>query len=141
MGLDMYLMRKNPDSESETLIYWRKANAIHKWFLDNGRELTDDGRLVEPDGDFNCGKIPVDREMLERLRDEAEYIISNPKKANRSMPTCPGFFFGSVDYDDGYFQDLQDTVDGINRVIRDTSIKWGDLKNDEIGDVYYTCWW
>jgi len=53
MGLDMYLM----DAEGSEVGYWRKANAIHGWFV---RELA--GGIDE------CQPIHVSRENLITLR-------------------------------------------------------------------------
>jgi hypothetical protein len=53
MGLDMYLM----DAEGAEVGYWRKANAIHGWFV---RELA--GGVDE------CQPIHVSRENLITLR-------------------------------------------------------------------------
>ena len=53
MGLDMYLM----DAEGSEVGYWRKANAIHGWFV---RELA--GGVDE------CQPIHVSRENLVTLR-------------------------------------------------------------------------
>ena len=83
MGLDMYLLRKisivnydnhkytinislngqpvniNPDKVSEIteeIGYWRKANAVHKWFVDNVQDGKDD-----------CGSYYVSKEKLQQL--------------------------------------------------------------------------
>ena len=40
----------------ESVAYWRKANAIHKWFVDNVQNGTDD-----------CGKYRVTVEQLKQL--------------------------------------------------------------------------
>lgn len=53
MGLDMYLM----DAEGSEVGYWRKANAIHGWFV---RELAN--------GVDECQPIHVSRENLITLR-------------------------------------------------------------------------
>ena len=76
--------------------YWRKANAIHKWFVDNVQQGVD-----------NCDTYEVSREKLKTLLDLVEEVLANKKKAHLLLPTQNGFFFGSTDYDRYYFTDLQ----------------------------------
>jgi hypothetical protein len=90
--------------------YWRKANAIHQWFVDNVQNGTDD-----------CGEYGVTREKLEELMTLCEAIIAEPKKAKTLMPTASGFFFGSTEYDDWYMQDIQHTADRIKKILADTA--------------------
>ena len=47
MGLDMYLdkyVAGKAEDEDESFGYWRKANQIHKWFVDNVQGGIDDCR-------------------------------------------------------------------------------------------------
>lgn len=75
MGLDMYLM----DAEGAEVGYWRKANAIHGWFV---RELAN--------GVDECQPIHVSREnlitlrqlCLEALRDRALNEVPSAKPNN-----------------------------------------------------------
>jgi hypothetical protein len=48
-------------------------------------------------------------------------VLENPKKAHELLPTRAGFFFGSTDYDEWYFKDVEDVrkqfkklLDGFN---------------------------
>ena len=141
MGLDMYLnCRYKGDSDFHELIYWRKMNAIHNWFIKNGRMLDEKGRLVPADSGFNCGEIPVDKEMLTDLLHDINSVIANHSLAHKVLPTVDGFFFGSTNYDDDYYYELERTAHDIVDLIH-MDLEWGDLENDEIGGVYYTCWW
>ena len=79
--------------------YWRKANAIHKWFVDNVQEGTDD-----------CSPYYVPREKLEELRALCQRVLDFRHLATDQLPPQQGFFFGSTDVDEYYFQDLEDTV-------------------------------
>jgi hypothetical protein len=91
---------------SLTVGYWRKANAIHKWFcdLDGGRD--------------ECQEIYVSREKLVELRSLCESIVLQPSMAGDVLPTQPGFFFGSYDYDDWYMEDMKETIDIIDHVLK-----------------------
>jgi hypothetical protein len=86
--------------------YWRKANAIHKWFVEKVQEGTDD-----------CGNYYVSREHLEELRNQCQKVIDDPNLAEKTLPTQSGFFFGNTDYNEYYIQDLQETVDICNRAL------------------------
>ena len=126
MGLDMYLHRKfhtplgekkyqvsvtlNGEPTSvvskrvayvvEEIGYWRKANAIHKWFVDNVQAGQDD-----------CGEYYVSHDNLKKLYDTCLSVLENPKQGDDVLPTTGGFFFGSTEYDDWYLDSLRHTVE------------------------------
>ena len=76
--------------------YWRKANAIHQWFVDNCQKGEDD-----------CRDAYVSREQLEELLGVVKEVLADKSKADELLPTQQGFFFGSTEYDEYYFQDLE----------------------------------
>lgn len=90
--------------------YWRKANAVHKWFVDNVQDGTDD-----------CGTYEVSKEQLQELLNVVEEVLANRNQASNKLPTTAGFFFGKTDYDDWYYQDLESTRDMIKDCLDD---KW-----------------
>lgn len=90
--------------------YWRKANAIHNWFLD-GRE--DD-----------CTPFYVERERLERLRDVCEQILDEPALAEFALPTQDGFFFGSTEYDEWYMDSIKETYDKLSVLLATIPDGW-----------------
>lgn len=102
--------------------YWRKANQIHKWFVDNVQG-----------GNDNCGEYLVTTEQLERLLELVNEVLRNRDKANELLPTANGFFFGSYDYDEGYFDDLIQTKAIIENVLA--------LDNFNKYDIYYSSSW
>lgn len=111
--------------------YWRKANAIHQWFVDHCQE-----------GEDNCQKSYVSRDQLTELKETCQKVldsvvtkkekvsvgkrwskekgeetiyedgevITNPEVAQDLLPTQGGFFFGSTSYDNFYLQDIKDTI-------------------------------
>ena len=95
---------------SDEVAYWRKANAVHQWFVDNVQNGEDD-----------CA---AHRELtitdLETLKDLAQQVIDNPDLAEELLPTQPGFFFGTYDYGEWYMEGLQQTVDQIDRILETT---------------------
>ena len=109
--------------------YWRKANEIHKWFIDH---------LGLPE-DFNCEHAEVSKEDLEELIETCKFVLGRKgrndaiKVAEERLPTQGGFFFGSTDYDDYYYEDLEYTIKELEKVILET-----DWENEI---VTYGCWW
>lgn len=96
----------SPHANIEVCVaYWRKANAIHKWFcdLDGGKD--------------ECQPIYVTRDNLITLRDLCESVILQPVMAESTLPTQQGFFFGSYEYDDWYMEDIRLTVDQLNNIL------------------------
>jgi len=87
--------------------YWRKANHIHRWFVENCQNGID-----------NCGYYFVSREDLIRLKNICEEVVKDIKKAKELLPTYSGFFFGSMDYDEDYLKDVEDTIEIINKCLK-----------------------
>lgn len=84
--------------------YWRKANAIHRWFVDLSGE------------EDKCQKIYVSGKKLLELVDICKQILEDHSKAEELLPTQEGFFFGSTEYDEWYFDDLENTVKQLENV-------------------------
>ena len=114
--------QRRPNYVTIEAMYWRKANAIHKWFVDNVQ-----------DGEDDCGHYSVGRTQLAELRDLCQQVLDNPEQASALLPTQSGFFFGGTDYDSWYFNDLKTTVEGLTTLLNDTGLeKW---------DLYYHSSW
>jgi hypothetical protein len=121
---------------TEQVAYWRKANQIHDWFINNCNA-----------GEDRCIDIPVSREQLQELLDTCILVRDNSKLkegqikngahiemapdgdikeipimekgkvivdasvASDLLPTAAGFFFGSTDYDEYYMEDIEHTIE------------------------------
>lgn len=79
--------------------YWRKANQIHKWFVDNVQG-----------GEDKCEPHYVSRDQLKELRDLCQQVLDFQHLATEKLPPQTGFFFGSDTVDEYYWQDLEQTV-------------------------------
>ncbi len=90
----------------EEVVYWRKANQVHGWFVENVQKGEDNGATYH-----------VEREQLERLRDTAKEVLANRGLAAEKLPVREGFFFGTYDYDQYYFSDLASTVADLDAVL------------------------
>jgi hypothetical protein len=102
--------------------YWRKANAIHKWFcdLDGGRD--------------ECQNIYVTRKNLVELSELCRTALLHPAMAASVLPTQPGFFFGSTDYDEWYMEDMKNTVAQLDKVLESVPEgSWNDF-------IYRSSW-
>ena len=93
--------------------YWRKANAIHAWFVTNVQ-----------DGEDDCGNYEVSRDHLQALLNDVNQVLEAPELAASKLPTQGGFFFGNTDYDEYYIQDLQYTKERIELLLTDAYKAW-----------------
>ena len=131
MGLDMffYAVYKNENGTSQgrkEAIYWRKANAIFRWF---NYHLAS----VGPDGLKNCVDYDVTRDEMTTLRDVCKTVLEKRDRdySKKNLPTQGGFFFGSLDYNDGYYYDVEQTVKGLDELLANPSV---------VGGVFHA-WW
>jgi len=102
--------------------YWRKANHIHNWFIENCAAGLDD-----------CEPITVDKDDLISLRHTCIECLNSPDDASIILPCKSGFFFGAENYDSWYFSDLSNTV-----TIIDQALNEADFNVDK---VQYTASW
>lgn len=86
--------------------YWRKQNAIHKWFVDNCQNGEDD-----------CRTSYVGREQLKALKDLCLKVLADREQADDLLPSQEGFFFGGTDYDEWYFHGIVDTIEIVNSAL------------------------
>jgi hypothetical protein len=87
--------------------YWRKANQIHAWFVKNVQSGADD-----------CGDYYVSRDQLKTLLETCQMVLEDRNKAPDLLPAQSGFFFGSTEYSDYYFQNLKATVNILTKVLK-----------------------
>lgn len=132
MGLDQYLYARKEVSEyadkplstklnqiAESLLfpgevtgitveamYWRKANAIHRWFVENVQSGEDD-----------CLEANVEVEDLLRLKTTIDRCLADTTLAPELLPTQAGCFFGSLEYDEWYWKELEKTSERLGDLI------------------------
>jgi hypothetical protein len=103
-------------------MYWRKANAIHKWFVDNCQGGVDD-----------CDEYYVDKEKLQKLADDCQKILDDHSQAPDVLPTQSGFFFGSTEFDEYFWEEIQRTVHNIRILLNNAEFdRW---------ELYYRSSW
>lgn len=117
--------------------YWRKANQIHAWFVANVQEGEDNCRSYS----VSREQLQELRDLCQRVLDGSELIdgsvtngwtyengvkkpivesgkvIRNATLAQQLLPAQSGFFFGSTDYDEWYYEQLQATVEILDRCL------------------------
>ena len=104
------------------VMYWRKANAIHQWFVDNVQHGVDE-----------CAPHMVSLDDLCALRDTCRSVLDDRSLAEELLPPQAGFFFGSTEIDEGYWQDLEETWKVLDEVCN-----WTDL--DKFSFTYQSSW-
>jgi len=91
---------------SYPIAYWRKANAIHGWFVNECAGGVDE-----------CQPIHVSREHLIELRDLCKSAVSQPAMAGDILPPTAGFFFGSYEIDEYYMEDIKRTMEMLDHIL------------------------
>jgi hypothetical protein len=129
MGLDMHIVKrdKNSDSvsddtydEASEVAYWRKFNALHGWFVEQIQHGVDD-----------CGSYEISKEQLFDLLGvlEQAHALQDESK----LPPTSGFFFGSYEVDEWYWDRVEAAVSTISGLINDT-----DWENEKL--YYFASW-
>ncbi len=83
---------------------WRKVNSIHAWFVKHVQNDRDD-----------CGYYEVSPPQLQLLCTTIEEAIE--QKSSDRLPPTSGFFFGSTEVDEYYWEDLQRTLDTLQPLV------------------------
>jgi hypothetical protein len=93
-----------------TVAYWRKANAIHAWFVEHCQ-----------DGRDECQESYVDRDQLQELLDLCEKALID--KDADLLPPQSGFFFGSTEINEWYWDDLEHTAKVLSAILNDEKLE------------------
>ena len=110
--------------------YWRKANAIHGWFVKNVQNSED-----------NCQRTYVSHDDLRRLKHECLVVLTRHRTGEEIdeelegvdlLPPTEGFFFGSAQRDEYYYKDLEATVEIIDKALG---------MDEKLFDFYYHASW
>lgn len=127
MGLDIFFYKlKRADYENNKnnkeklteneLGYFRKVNFLVGFF----------------DYEDNCSYKVIDKDELQALKECCESVLHKEDDPAEVLPTQEGFFFGSTDYDEYYYEDVEVVLAWVENVL-------AQLEDDEI--VLMWCWW
>ena len=114
--------------------YWRKANHIHNWFIQNCAYKDECGNPID-----DCRPIEITVDKLEKLLDACKKVLADHSLAESLLPTQSGFFFGSTEYDEYYFGDIEKTIEIIEPVLKFAKHKL-EIE-DYVWEVYYQASW
>ncbi len=104
----------------ERIAYWRKANQIHNWFVENAQGGEDD-----------CDYYMVSYDQLAELLRLAKEVRKT-KNADLLEPVA-GFFFGSTNIDEYYWEDIDLTIEQLSEIL--------DSVNFDEEQVFYRSSW
>jgi hypothetical protein len=105
----------------EDIGYWRKANQIHNFFVQECQ-----------DGIDECQYSMVTKDKLEDLLERCKRamklkkiylndgIIKDGEGLETFLPTSSGFFFGGTEFNEWYFEDVAETKKLITKVLKQT---------------------
>lgn len=98
-----------PDYKSifKQVAYWRKFNALHQWFVTHVQLGID-----------NCGLYELDQDVLRSCHDTLEEAFY--KKNHYILPPTQGFFWGSTEIDDYYWNNVEEAIQTISSLIDNT---------------------
>lgn len=123
----------------QSVAVWRKANHIHKWFVDNIQGGNDDCGTYEVSKEVLCNLIEICKQVKgasnlikgkiqngytykngvkSPIWVEGEYI-DNSSIATALLPTQEGFFFGGTEYDQWYLEDINYTITTLEKVVNE----------------------
>ena len=114
--------------------YWRKANQIHNWFMQNCARRDEYDNPID-----DCRPIEITVDKLEKLLDDCKKVLADHSLAKELLPTVDGFFFGSTAYDDYYLGQIEQTIEIIGPVLKFAKHKL-EIK-DYAWEVYYQASW
>lgn len=87
--------------------YWRKANAIHNWIVENCAY-----------GEDCAQEIYINIKQLKLLLDTCNQVLLDHTLASSLLPTKQGFFFDCLDYNEYYYHNIERTIEILNPVIK-----------------------
>lgn len=128
----------------EQVAYWRKANAVHKWFVDHVQDGEDDCEYHKEVTKKDLIELrDICREILEnavlvngkvkngyKIGKNGEEIpnwqdgkyVANPEVCAK-LPTESGFFFGNQEFNEWYLEDIKYTFEVCNKVLEETDFE------------------
>lgn len=127
----------------ETVADWRKANHIHRWFVDNVQNGIDDCEryVISKENLIKlldlCKKVKQSSKLIKGIIKNGEtvkdgkwvpimqegYHIEDPTVAKQLLPVQRGFFFGSTQYDEWYLKDIEYTIEILEKLLKETDFE------------------
>ena len=92
----------NPSYITQEVAYWRKFNALHGYIVDNFAN-----------GEDICQEIWLDY-------DDIESILKALKNEENQLEPTEGFFFGSQEKDEWYYEDVENAIKVFESILKDS---------------------
>jgi hypothetical protein len=105
-----------------SVAYWRKANSIHQWFVNNVQ-----------DGEDNCQTAFLERDKLAELLEVCRQVKADHALAEELLPPQEGFFFGGTEIDENYFYDINNTIGQLEKLLNNPKFDGWDFS-------YHSSW-
>lgn len=118
MGLDIFF------EKHKVVGYFRKVNFLVKYFSDLGFD-------VEHQVPFY-----INKDQVTELRDRCRRVLDDHSLAEDLLPTMSGFFFGSTDYDEYYFGDVEEVL----KYCEESLLPMFDELDDR-ESIYFSTWY
>lgn len=143
----------------EEVAYWRKFNALHNWFVENCANGDDDCKEVYVDDNqlkelletLKKVKNSLDKSDKKKVKVKTGWsstegdtyteidVFSDTSLAEELLPTQSGFFFGGIEYDEWYYENVTKTIKILEDLLVENETElpegtWG-------GDFYYRASW
>jgi hypothetical protein len=92
--------------EEQDVGYLRKVNYVYGYFKDRV--------------DNNC-ECEIEKEDLQDLIERCKKVLAehDQEVSEELLPTCDGFFFGSLAYDEYYYSDVKEGLDLFTKLLND----------------------
>lgn len=111
-----------------TVAKWRKSNQIHSWFVRNVQGGVDE-----------CQESEVSLEQLQTLVATCKRVIKT-EDPTALLPE-EGFFFGGTEIDKWYWEDLRNTIEQLEPIIK-RALKVKEDSDNSFGSffIYQASW-
>ncbi|MDC9612889.1 hypothetical protein PSI19_03125 [Xenorhabdus khoisanae] len=128
MGLDIYFLADDKENTQNDVFdvntkvevgYFRKVNFLFYWIKNNVKSIE------------NREPILIPQDVLKKLSSDLDKLI--PANCQELFPTCNGFFFGSTEYDEYYWLDVESVRAWVKGILNDF-----DFDNQ---NLYFWAWW
>ena len=141
-GIKIPIDLKKVNEITEEVCYWRKANQIHNWFVENVQNGEDDCQnyyvsIEQLEELYNLCKIVIEKAILQKGKIKwgekvvngklipiykEGLVIINANEIKELLPTQKGFFFGGTDYDEWYLEDIKYTMEMLGKILQEDKI-------------------
>lgn len=91
MGLSIYIDKYKKNGELKELLFFKKVNFLLPFF----------------DYTENYEDIEINKQQVEDLVNTCKQVLKEKSKAKTLLPNTEGFFFGSTEYDEMYFDNVK----------------------------------